>query len=761
MLKSPPSSPLKSVHLGDKFHKHHKRKASHDEENRHRKPVKVNGTLHIPHGLLNGRKHKKARHSYGGDAEPNGLVNGMKSSSPGGIKFTALQEQRKQLPIAKGREALIEEIRKNEVTILIGETGSGKTTQVPQYLLESGISGPGIIAVTQPRRVAATTLASRVALEQNGSSVGKLVGYSVRFDEKYSPETRIKYMTDGMIVQELLSDPLLSRYSVVIVDEAHERTLRTDLLLANLKTILKKRRGGTREGKGKGKWKEDGPGPLKIVVMSATLDAGKFSKFFHDAKILYIKGRQHPVKIFHSTQGQPDYVDAAMRTFFQIHTDQPSGDVLIFLPGQEDIDSLEKSIQLFANRLPQDKMQVLITPMYAAQSPGANAKVFATTPSDTRKCILATNIAETSITIPGVKYVIDTGKCKEKRYLARDTGGGFDTLLTRDITKSSAMQRTGRAGREGPGFCFRLYTEESFNNMPVSPEPEIMRNQDLEDLDLMDKPDQDSIISALKTLWLLSALDNSKRLTEMGRQMALFPLEPTHARSILASHEYGCAPQVLSIISILSASSKLFVDVSGQRENAAEARKAFVNIRGDHLTILNVVRAYEDVCRGQEQEGPGKEDDVTGDDGYVKKKGKGKGKAERKEWCRRYWVNERTLIEAREIRKQLQGACHRLGWTENLRDIGGSGEKDEENILLSMGSGLVQNSAFLQPDGTYKQTMGRSIVKIHPGSVLAEKKVPAIVYDELIYTNQIYARGVSAIPRSFFATYSALNQRKA
>ena len=370
------------------------------------------------------------------------------------------------------------------------------------------------------------------------------------------------------------------------------------------------------------------------------------------------------------------------------------------------------------------------------------------------------------------------------------------------------MQRTGRAGREGPGFCFRLYTEESFNNMPVSPEPEIMRvsltssilklkclDQDLEDLDLMDKPDQDSstfsfsfrsnaadvllpVISALKTLWLLSALDNSKRLTGMGRQMALFPLEPTHARSILASHEYGCAPQVLSIISILSASSKLFVDVSGQRENAAEARKAFVNIRGDHLTVLNVVRAYEDVCRGQEQEGPGKEEDFTGDNGYVKKKGKGKGKAERKEWCRKYWVNERTLIEAREIRKQLQGVCERLGWTENLRDIGGSGEKDEENILLSMGSGLVQNSAFLQPDGTYKQTMGRSIVKIHPGSVLMEKKVPAIVYDELvsvkksrsvqvlrlglqIYTNQIYARGVSAIPRSFFATYSALNQRKA
>ncbi|KAF8621407.1 hypothetical protein AX15_007819 [Amanita polypyramis BW_CC] len=756
MLKTSSPSPLKNLARfqrrgltpdHDKLHRHQKRKAPpHDDDHSRKKSLaKVNGVSHESHGLVNGRKHKKARHLHG-DAEPNGLVNGAGPSSPVGIKFNALQEQRKQLPIAKGREALIEEIRKNEVTVLIGETGSGKTTQVPQYLLESGISGTGTIAVTQPRRVAATSLASRVAQEQNSLPVGKLVGYSVRFDEKYSPDTRIKYMTDGMIVQELLSDPLLSRYSVVIVDEAHERTLRTDLLLANLKTILKKRR---RDSKGKGKGKEEGPGPLKIVVMSATLDAEKFSKFFHNAKILYVKGRQHPVKIYHCAEGQPDYVDAAMRTFFQIHTDQPPGDVLIFLPGQEDIESLEKSIQLFANRLPRDRMQVLITPMFAAQAPGTNAKVFATTPLETRKCILATNIAETSITIPGVKYVIDTGKCKEKRYLARDTGGGFDTLLTRDITKSSAMQRAGRAGREGPGYCFRLYTEGSFNKMPVSAEPEIMRvsltssilklkclDQNLEDLDLMDKPDRDSIISALKTLWLLSALDNSKRLTKMGRQMALFPLEPSHARSILASHEYGCTPQILSIISVLSASSKLFVDVSEQRENAAEARRAFVSTRGDHLSILNVVRAYEDVCRSQ-------------------------GQAERRKWCQKYWVNERTLIEARDIRKQLEGVCERLGWTEVLRDTGGSGEKEEESILLSLGCGLVQNSAFLQPNGSYKQTMGRSIVKIHPGSVLAEKKVPAIVFDELVYTNQIYARGVSAIPRSFFATYSALNQREA
>ena len=222
--------------------------------------------------------------------------------------------------------------------------------EVPQYLLESGIAGTGMIAVTQPRKVAATSLAARVALEQN-TAVGNVVGYSVRFDERSSEATHIKYMTDGMIVRELLSDPLLSKYSVVVVDEAHERTLRTDLLIANLKTILKERNSVARVN-GRGKGKAGAMNPLKVVIMSATLDAEKFSKFFNkwvssfcrligalvanqvrSAKILYVKGRQHPVKIYHSSEGQSDYVDSALRTFFQIHTDQPPGDVLIFLPG--------------------------------------------------------------------------------------------------------------------------------------------------------------------------------------------------------------------------------------------------------------------------------------------------------------------------------------------------------------------------------------------------------------------------------------------
>ncbi|KAI0770462.1 P-loop containing nucleoside triphosphate hydrolase protein [Fomes fomentarius] len=655
----------------------------------------------------------------------------------------SIQTQRKHLPIYPGRQGVIDIIRQNDVTVLIGETGSGKTTQVPQYLLESGFATSGMIAVTQPRKVAATSLASRVAAEQQ-TSVGRTVGYSVRFDEASSSETRIKYLTDGMIVRELLGDPLLSKHSVVIVDEAHERTLRTDLLIANLKRILTARNfPSPSDYKGKGKGKAyDPPNPLKVVIMSATLEAEKFSKFFNGARIVYVKGRQHPVITYHTSTSQPDYVDAAFRTFFQVHTDQSTGDVLIFLPGQEDIESLEESIQLYANQLPKDTPRVLICPLYASLPPAQQAKIFAPTPPGMRKCILATNIAETSITIPGVKFVIDTGKCKEKRYVARNAGTGFDTLLTRDITQSSAVQRQGRAGREGKGYCFRLYTEESFKKMSYTAEPEIKRctltssllqlkclNQDLEELDFMDKPDAESIISALKTLFLLGALDNSKSLTPLGRQMAAFPLEPSLARALLASAALGCTSEVLTILSVLSSSSKLFVDTHNSRDEATDARKKFRHPSGDHLTVLNVVCAYEDVAQQETKKG-------------------------RKEWCRRMFVNERCLAEAMNIRAQLRDVCGRTGMEWKVS----AGDACEGPVLRALVSGLVQNTAFLQPDGSYKQVMGPSVVKIHPSSSLADKKVPAIIYDELVYTTHIYARGVSTIPRSFVAEVPVLKQ---
>ncbi|KAI0794894.1 P-loop containing nucleoside triphosphate hydrolase protein [Abortiporus biennis] len=656
----------------------------------------------------------------------------------------SIQEQRNQLPIAKGKEALINELRENDVTVLVGETGSGKTTQVPQYILEAGLTGTGMIAVTQPRKVAATSLATRVATEKN-VSVGDLVGYSVRFDEASSSSTKIKYVTDGMLIRELLMDSTLSRYSVIIVDEAHERTLRTDLLLSNLKRIQKERNVASGDSGGKkGKEPASKLNPLKVIIMSATLDAEKFSKFYGNAKILYVQGRQHPVTIYHTATSQPDYVDSALRTFFQIHTDQPPGDVLIFLPGQEDIENLEKSIKLYANQLPKDAPGVAVYPMYAALPASQQTSVFSPAPQGMRKCILATNIAETSITIPGIKFVIDTGKCKEKRYISRDAGSGFDTLLTRDITQSSALQRAGRAGREGHGFCFRLYTEDAFKSMPLSAEPEIRRctltssilqlkclGQDLEELDFMDKPDPDSIGSAFAILYLLGAIDDAKKLTKLGKQMAFFPLEPPLARSLMASVEHGCTKEVIDIVSILSASSKLFYDNSDNRESAAEIRRKFRHGSGDHMTVLNVLRSYEEMCASQSKSG-------------------------RREWCRSQMLNERCLIEALDIKAQLRNACERQEIDYNVT----CGDA-EQPVLKSLIRGLVHQSAFLQADGSYKQIMGPSIVKIHPGSSLSDKKVPAIIYDELIYTTNIYARGVSSVPRSFIAEVTLVNHGKA
>ncbi|KAI0004642.1 P-loop containing nucleoside triphosphate hydrolase protein [Russula compacta] len=623
----------------------------------------------------------------------------------------------------------------NDVTIILGETGSGKTTQLPQYLLEGGLYR-GQIAVTQPRRVAATSLAARVSAEQ-GKPLGTLVGYSVRFDERVCSGTRIKYLTDGMLVREMMTDPFLTCYDVVIVDEAHERTLRTDIVLASLKRILAVRNGnGGANSSPKGKAKAN---PLKVVIMSATLDAEKFSKFFDNAPVLYVKGRQHPVSIFHTSTSQNDYLDAALRTFFQIHVDRPPGDVLIFLPGQDDIESLESSLSMYADQLPQEVPNVIICSLYASLPQAQQTKVFLSTPPDSRKCILATNIAETSITIPGVRYVIDSGKQKEKRHLARIAGSGFDTLLTTDITKSSAMQRAGRAGREGHGFCFRLYTEDAFNSMAASAEPEVQRSsltsaflqlkvigQDLDAMPFMDRPDQESVGSALRTLWLLDAIDDSRCLTDFGRSLAMFPLEPQYAAALLASVQHSCTAEVISVVALLSSSSPLFPDSSSQREAANESRAKFRHPSGDHWTMLNVFRAYDEVCALE-------------------------GKSGRKDWCKRNFINQRALREAVKIRTQLRGVCERMGIDWSL-----SCGNEEHPLLRCLLRGLLQHLAFLQPDGTYKQVMGPSVVKVHPSSFLMDKRSPAIIYNELVYTTNIYARGVSAVYKSFIAEFPKL-----
>lgn len=733
-----------------------------------------------PNGLKeNGSENH--RHSTNGFRGVNGelKINGAGPST--------IAEQRRTLPIWSARKSLIQEIRDNECAVILGETGSGKTTQIPQFIYEAGIcQQPLMIAVTQPRRVAATSLAARVSVEQ-GTPLGGRVGYSVRFDDKTSDETRIKFMTDGMLHRELLGDPTLSRYGVIIVDEAHERTLRTDLLLTSLKTILSTRnslragQNGVRSTNGahppgekvdKGKRKE--LPPLKVIIMSATLDAQRFSDFFNGAKILYVKGRQHPVKVLHTAEAQKDYIESALQTFFQIHTEQPLGDVLIFLPGQEEIESLSASIESLAEQIPSEAMQVLVCPMYAALPASVQAKVFGKTPTNTRKVVLATNIAETSITIPGVKYVIDTGLCKEKRYFPRGRGNGVDALLVQAISKSSALQRTGRAGREGEGWCFRLYTEQAYTTQFAEAAiPEIQRcnlthailhmkclGQNPEVADFMDAPSQETIKSSLLVLFSLGALEKGGDVTPVGRWMASFPLDPPRSRAILESTKtLTSTSPLLSVISLLSTTGKVFYD-SKDREAAAEAKLKFRHKSGDHLTLLNVLKAYEEVMSGSKA---GLEDD-TSKGKRVQMDADGKSSSKRnvaKDWCKANFLSERALKEALDIRKQLRETCEREGvdWKGCEKPKKAGDDSEDEGVLKSLLAGLWQNTAMITPDGSYKQVVGGQPVKIHPSSSLFGRKALAIMYEELIVTSNTYAMGVSSIPREWLLDLPLFKQQ--
>ena len=362
---------------------------------------------------------------------------------------SGLEDGERGLPILKFERDIVETVRQNEVTVVIGETGSGKTTQLAQMLLDSSTStssdlsaeGGSMIAVTQPRRVAAVTVARRVAWER-GVRIGDQVGYSVRFEEFSSSKTRIKYLTDGMLLRETLKDPLLSKYGVVILDEAHERSLNTDILFGLLKTILVKRRKGNGAKDGNG----NPLGPLKLLVTSATLQGEKFSQYFFSCPVFMVPGRCFPVEVIHLEEAIPTntYVDYALETVVQIHLHEREGDVLVFLTGQAEI---EKAIEMLNQKISELEegtcSDLLILPLYAALPPEKQAKVFSKAAPGCRKCIIATNIAETSLTVDGITFVIDTGFVKQKQY---DPHTGLDSLKVCKISKVQAVQRAGRAG---------------------------------------------------------------------------------------------------------------------------------------------------------------------------------------------------------------------------------------------------------------------------------------------------------------------------
>jgi ATP-dependent RNA helicase DHX8/PRP22 len=378
-----------------------------------------------------------------------------------GEKRREIERVKKSLPIYAAKSRLMEEIRKAETIIIIGETGSGKTTQIPQYIYEDFTLSNGLmIGVTQPRRVAAISVSHRVA-DETGTEHGTLVGYAIRFEDVSSPETRIKFLTDGMLLREAVVDPTLAKYGVIMIDEAHERTLQTDFLLGTIKIVQQTRRDSSLNLP-----------PLRVVVMSATLEASSFSKFFDNAPVVYSHGRTFPVDMFYTEEPEEDYVDAAMWTCLQINAEETPGDILVFLTGQEEIEALGKMLKDRAAKLPPNLPKLNVVLLFAALPPEEQMKVFEETPPGTRKVVLATNIAETSLTINGIRYVVDSGLTKSRTYHPRS---GVDELMVAPIAQSQAMQRAGRAGREAPGKCFRLYTEEVMPSLPKFIKPELLR----------------------------------------------------------------------------------------------------------------------------------------------------------------------------------------------------------------------------------------------------------------------------------------------
>ncbi|KAK2537564.1 Dhx33 [Columba guinea] len=441
---------------------------------------------------------------------------------------------------------------------LLGETGSGKTTQLPQYLYEAGIGRQGIIAVTQPRRVAAISLATRVSDEKK-TELGKLVGYTVRFDDLTSDETRIKFLTDGMLLREAIGDPMLRKYSVVILDEAHERTIHTDVLFGVVKAAQKKR-------------KELGKLPLKVIVMSATMDVDQFSQYFNRAPVLYLEGRQHPIQIFYTKQPQSDYLHAALVSVFQIHQEAPaSQDILVFLTGQEEIEAMTKTCRDIAKHLPDGCPQMVVMPLYASLPYSQQLRVFQAAPKGCRKVILSTNIAETSITIPGIKYVIDTGMVKAKKYSPEDEFEKFDKMTIPEI------QRCNLASVMLQLLALKV--------------PNVLN------FDFMSKPSPDAIQAAIDQLDLLGAVERKGDqlvLTPLGKKMAAFPLEPKFSKTILMSSKFHCTEEILTIVSLLSVDSVLH-NPPARREEVQSVRKKFISSEGDHLTLLSIYRAFRNV----------------------------------------------------------------------------------------------------------------------------------------------------------------------
>ncbi len=572
-------------------------------------------------------------------------------------KHKSMAESRAALPVYALKQELINAVTENQVLVVIGETGSGKTTQMTQYMAEAGFTSKGIIACTQPRRVAAMSVAKRVA-EEFGCRLGQEVGYSIRFEDCTSPDTVIKYMTDGMLLRECLVDTQLTRYSLIMLDEAHERTIHTDVLFGLLKGLLKRRPD------------------LKLICTSATLDAEKYSTYFFECPIFTIPGRTFPVEILYTKAPETDYLDASLITVMQIHLSEPPGDVLLFLTGQEEIDTACQILYERMKSLGPNLPELIILPVYSALPSEMQTKIFEPAPPGSRKVVVATNIAEASLTIDGIYYVVDPGFVKQMSYNAKV---GMDSLVVVPISQASARQRAGRAGRTGPGKCYRLYTEAAYRNemLPTSV-PEIQRTNlgntvlsmkamgvnDLLHFDFMDPPPVQTLVAAMESLFALGALDEEGLLTLLGRRMAEFPMEPPLSKILIQSVELGCSDEVLTVTAMLSVQN-IWYRPKEKQAQADQKRAKFFQPEGDHLTNLAVYQAWA----AAKFSNP---------------------------WCFENFIQARTMRRAQDVRKQLLAIMDR--YKLELNTCG----RNFTKVRRAICSGFFMHAAKKDPQEGYK-----------------------------------------------------------
>ncbi|KAL2256742.1 hypothetical protein VTK26DRAFT_1188 [Humicola hyalothermophila] len=655
----------------------------------------------------------------------------------GAAFIPALHKPAALLPIAKHREALLYLVETSPVTIVVGQTGSGKSTQIPQFLEQAGWCADGkIIGITQPRRVAATTLAIRVA-EEYGCEVGKEVGYSIRFEDATSERTRIKFLTDGLLIREALVDPLLSRYSVIMVDEAHERSIGSDILLGLLKKIRKKRP------------------ELRIIISSATLQAEDFRDFFSEPKheatsddnketgniasIISLEGRTYPVDILYLETPAEDYLEKAISTVFDIHATEPKGDILVFLTGREEIDRAVEAVSERSISLPPGSQSILPLPLYAGLSTEQQMYVFEEAPENYRKVIFSTNISEASVTIDGIVYVVDSGFVKLRAYNPKT---GIESLTVTPVSKASATQRAGRAGRTKPGKCFRLYTEEAYQSLPDTTVPEIQRSNlapfilqlkalgidNVLRFDFLTPPPAELMTRALELLYSLGALDEYAKLTRpLGLRMAELAVEPMTAKTLLSAPSFGCLSEMLTIAAMTSLGGNIWIQHEGEKKKTESAKRKFTAEEGDHLTLLNVYQAF-----------------VT------------KGRKESR-FCHENLLNFKAMARAVSIRNQLKRYLERFGLKvdESLAAPSSSTADKVEQIQRCLTAGYFAHAAKMQPDGTFRNVSGTTVLHAHPSSIMFNRKADWVIFHEVMETGEkTFIRDITRIKKDWLLEYA-------